>query len=125
MPITVSWDDDAHTITRVEFYGLFNFDDILDAWTEELSLVHSVAYDVYSLNVFNVIAPSVRGFNTAKLRKFSENIDAPNLKLTVQVSENSMLRGALGFLPMPMPHPRKIVASLDEAYALINAAKLQ
>lgn len=123
MPITVSWDDDAQTITRVQFEGAFVFNDIIEAWKAELALIHSVTHPVYSLNVFGVMPFTVKGLDVKRLREFAEGMQTPNLQMTVQVIENPLLRSVIATLPLNVPGERHVVSSEAQAYALIAQHK--
>jgi hypothetical protein len=123
MPITVSWDDDQKTITRVAFDGNFTFDDIMDAWQAELELVRSVQHPVYSLNLFGVVPFTVQGLDVRRMREFAQNVQADNLQMTVQVAEHRLIRSMLQMMPLYLPNERHVVASEAEAYALIEQHK--
>ncbi len=121
MPVTVSWDDDAHTITCVTFEGKFNFEDIFAAWEQEIDLFHSVTHPVYSINVFGRVPLTVKGLSVRKLQAFARAVPAANLQMTVQVSSNPLARHFLTALNLQLPADLYVVATLDEAYALIEA----
>jgi hypothetical protein len=125
MPITVSWDDEAQTITRVFFEGKFTFDDVFEAWQQEIALLQGVDHPTYSLNVFGRIPMSAAGFDVRRVRDFAKMVPAENLQLTVQVSDNMAVRGLLQVLALPLPNGVQVVTTEAEAYAIINAHKAQ
>ena len=125
MPITVQWDDVEHTIVKVHFSGGFDFPAILTAWEQEIALEQSVGYPVYSINLFERVPFSVKGINIRELHHFAETMPPENLQMVIQVAENDMFRSILRSVMPKRNHAFHIVATLDEAYALINAHKAQ
>lgn len=120
MPVTASWHDSEQTITRVDFVNGFTMNEIFDAWLAELDATLSVDRPVYSLNVFADDAMIVGGFSMTKILAFIRANRAPNLQLTVQVAGSAAIRRILTGIAAVMPHEVHIVATEDEAYAIIS-----
>lgn len=123
MPVRVQWDDTDQTISQVIFEGQFTFADISTAWREEINMLNSVSYPVYSINLFKTIAPFVQGLNVRELKAFGEQTHIPHLQMTVFVAESLMVRQFLRGLSLQLPHLTQTVETLEEAYDLIAAHK--
>ena len=86
--------------------------------------IRSVNHKVYSLNVFNETPTlSGTGFSITKIQAFIAREPLPNLIFTVQVAEGRLIRNFLKTIAATMSFEVYVVASLDEAYTLINAHK--
>ncbi len=123
MPITVHWDDPEQTITYMQFNGALHLNEIFTAWREELARQTSVTHPVYSLNDFTHTHPVIRGINLRHMVDFITHNQAPNLRMTIQIATNSVVRHSLQMIAALMPHKVHIVATLDEAHAIIKADK--
>ena len=123
MPITVRWDDPEQTITYLTFTDTLHVNDLFAAWHEEITMQTSVSHSVYSLNDLTRAQPVLRGINLRGLVEFVQQHQAPNLKMTVQVAPSSVIRHSLQMIAKLMPHEVHVVATLAEAYAIIEADK--
>ena len=125
MAIHVGWDDPTtKTISRVDFEGTFDINAVFDAWQHEFVQIRTVGHRVYSLNLFNQTpALSGTGFSITKIRAFIAREPLPNLIFTVQVAEERLVRNFLKTIASTMSFEVHVVASLNDAYALINAHK--
>ena len=123
MAIRVSWDDPTtKTVSRIDFEGTFDINAVFDAWHTQFMQIRSVNHKVYSLNTCHAML-SGTGFNIPKIREFVAREQLYNVIFTVQVAEGRFIRELLKNLAGTMSFEVHVVASLDEAYALINAHK--
>jgi len=117
MAIRVSWDDPTtKTISRVDFEGIFNINDIFDAWHTQFMQIRSVNHKVYSLNTFNNSLLSGTGFSIPKIREFVAREQLYNVIFTVQVAERRLIRELLKNLAGTMNFEVHVVASLDQDF---------
>ncbi|MEM6281645.1 MAG: hypothetical protein AAF787_05600 [Chloroflexota bacterium] len=121
MTITVSWHDDEHTITRLDFKGNVTINELFDAWREELLLMRSVDHPVYSLNVFENYHMMLGHISVNKLVSFIRDNRSDNLQMTIQITEGTSLRRMLATLAALMPHDVRIVPTIADAEAIITA----
>ncbi|MEO0564888.1 MAG: hypothetical protein AAF125_22465 [Chloroflexota bacterium] len=120
MTVTVSWHDPEATISCVTFRGSVTFDEMMDAWTQEINLLRSKPYLVYSLNIFDNVPIAMKGLNLRRMRAFAQANTVPNLQMTVQVSDSPVFRVALSSIMPKLPHEQHVVATEAEAMQLIH-----
>ncbi len=125
MPVHVRWEDAEQTITRLDFVHTFTMNDVFDAWREELNMMHSVSNPVFSLNVFTETRMLIGGLSVTKIVRFIQQNPPPNLVMTIQVADNSTVRGVLATIAKLMSHEVRIVATIEEAKKIIEQCRAE
>ncbi|MEL6151163.1 MAG: hypothetical protein AAFU54_26550 [Chloroflexota bacterium] len=120
MGITVTWNNEARTITRIVFSGSYSITDLLDAFRTESEMIQDVEHAVCSIVVFEEFPMSIRYFDVASVREVLDEIYPKNLCLTVAVTTSPMLTHLLRTIPIHTPHTVKIVTTEGHAYRAIE-----
>ncbi|MEM6285070.1 MAG: hypothetical protein AAF787_22955 [Chloroflexota bacterium] len=119
MGITVTWDNETRTTTRIVLNGSYSLDDLLNAFRTESEMIRGMNHPVCSIVVFDNFPMSFPMFDIARVRDVLDEVYPRNLCMTVAVTSSPMLMHLLRTIPIRVPHTVKIVSTEEQAYRLI------
>lgn len=128
MPITLAWDDDAKSIIRIDYHGVWQWTDFDQAIDESIGMAASTSQQVA------IIINTLDGTRTPNGNSFSHmrramRLSPPNLTLTVTVGvrKGSFLKSAImdiAFRFFPKAAERAAFAdTVEEARTLIASRR--
>ncbi|MEO0563952.1 MAG: hypothetical protein AAF125_17745 [Chloroflexota bacterium] len=120
MPVRLRWQDESHTITRLEITGRVSLDELFDVWRTEAQMQREQPHPVYSLNIIENVTPTLMGANVKSMVAFISENKPDNLQLTVQAVPNTAIRRMLSIVAAGMPHRVALVHSVEEALRVIQ-----
>lgn len=125
MPLKLYWDDEDHTISRIDFSGSIHMQELLKVWHQEAEMIRAVEYPVYSLNVFTNMQFGIPGVSTRRIQEFVRLHKPQNLQMTIQVAPETHVRRGLAMLAKLMFHRVYVLETLPEAYEIIAQHKAE